>query len=179
MDILVSSNLERLIFEITNRNSEETAKLMEKLNKNGAYKISELSKKLLNDFYGNYANTEEVYNAINKVYNEKKYLIDTHTAVGYVVLEKYRKETSDYTEALVVSTASPYKFPRSICRALELDIEGKNDFELLNLLEEYTKIKIPKNLKELDKKKVLHKDVYEKKEMKQALLKFLKVNYND
>ena len=179
MDILVSSNLERLIFEITNRNSEETAKLMEKLNKNGAYKISELSKKLLNDFYGNYANTEEVYNAINKVYNEKKYLIDTHTAVGYVVLEKYRKETSDYTEALVVFTASPYKFPRSICRALELDIEGKNDFELLNLLEEYTKIKIPKNLKELDKKKVLHKDVYEKKEMKQALLKFLKVNYND
>ena len=59
-----------LVYHST-RNSEETAKLMEKLNKNGAYKISELSKKLLNDFYGNYANTEEVYNAINKVYNEK------------------------------------------------------------------------------------------------------------
>ena len=125
MDILVSSNLERLIFEANNRDAKKTKKLMDELNSKGVYSISSESKAFLSDFYGNYANTDEVYEAIKNVYNNKKYLMDTHTAVGYVVLDKYRKETSDYRQALIASTASPYKFPRSICNALELDISGK------------------------------------------------------
>lgn len=110
MDILISSNLERLLFEANNREALETKRLMDDLNLKGTYSISKNTKEFLSDFYGNYANTDEVYEAIKDVYNNDGYLMDTHTAVGYVVLNKYRKETSDLRQALIVSTASPYKF---------------------------------------------------------------------
>lgn len=179
MDILISSNLERLLFEANNRDSLETKKLMEELNSKGVYSISENAKEFLNDFYGNYANINEVYEAIKYVYDNEQYLMDTHTAVGYVVLEKYRKETSDYRQALVASTASPYKFPRSICNALGIDISGKNDFEILNILSNSTNTDIPNNLKNLDKKEVLHKEICDKDKMKDCLLNYLRGDKND
>ena len=169
MDILVSSNLERLIFEANNRDAKKTKKLMDELNEKGVYSISSESKAFLSDFYGNYANTDEVYEAIKNVYNNKKYLMDTHTAVGYVVFNKYRKETGDNRQALIASTASPYKFPRSICNALELDVSNKDDFEILKLLNEYTNIEIPKNLVGLNNKKILHNNVCDKEKMKDIL----------
>ena len=104
--------------------------------------------------------------------------MDTHTAVGYVVLNKYKNETGDNRQVLIVSTASPYKFPRSICRALGLDVSNKNDFEVLKLLNEYTNIEIPNNLKGLDVKKVIHNKVCNKEKMKESLLEFLKENKN-
>lgn len=173
MDILVSSNLERLLFEANDRDPYETKKLMEELNRDGVYSISEKSKKFLSDFYGNYAEINEVYEAIKEVYNKENYLMDTHTAVGYVVLNKYRKETSDYRQALVAATASPYKFPRSICNALGISITNKNDFEILNILSDNTNTDIPNNLKNLEQKDVLHKEVCDKEKMKDSLLKFL------
>ena len=179
MDILVSSNLERLIFEANNRDAKKTKKLMDELNEKGVYSISSESKAFLSDFYGNYANTDEVYEAIKNVYNNKKYLMDTHTAVGYVVFNKYRKETGDNRQALIASTASPYKFPRSICNALELDVSNKDDFEILKLLNEYTNIEIPKNLVGLNNKKILHNNVCDKEKMKDILLEFLKESKND
>lgn len=179
MDILVSSNLERLLFEANNRDSYETKRLMEELNKKGAYSISDKSKEFLSDFYGNYADTKEVYEAIKEVYNKENYLMDTHTAVGYVVLKKYREETLDYRQALVASTASPYKFPRSICNALGLSIVNKNDFEILNILSDNTNTNIPNNLKNLEQKNVLHSEVCDKEKMKDSLLKFLKETKND
>lgn len=179
MDILISSNLERLLFEANNRDSLETKKLMEELNSKGVYSISQNAKEFLNDFYGNYANINEVYEAIKYVYDNEQYLMDTHTAVGYVVLEKYRKETSDYRQALVASTASPYKFPRSICNALGIDISGKNDFEILNILSDNTNTDIPNNLKNLDKKEILHKEICNKDKMKESLLDFLRRTKND
>ena len=151
---------------------------MDELNEKGVYSISSESKAFLSDFYGNYANTDEVYEAIKNVYNNKKYLMDTHTAVGYVVFNKYRKETGDNRQALIASTASPYKFPRSICNALELDVSNKDDFEILKLLNEYTNIEIPNNLKGLDVKKVIHNKVCNKEKMKESLLEFLKENKN-
>ena len=178
MDILISSNLERLIFEANNRDAEKTKKLMEELNENGVYSISNESRKFLKDFYGNYADTKEVYKAIKEVYEKENYLMDTHTAVGYVVLNKYKNETGDNRQVLIVSTASPYKFPRSICRALGLDVSNKNDFEVLKLLNEYTNIEIPNNLKGLDVKKVIHNKVCNKEKMKESLLEFLKENKN-
>ena len=105
--------------------------------------------------------------------------MDTHTAVGYVVLDKYRKETSDYRQALIASTASPYKFPRSICNALGIDISGKNDFEILNILRDNTNTNIPNNLKNLDKKEVLHNEVCDKDKMTESLLSFLRRTKND
>lgn len=153
MDILISSNLERLLFEANNRDSLETKNLMEELSNKGVYSISKRAKEFLSDFYGNYANINEVYEAIKELYNNEGYLMDTHTAVGYVVLNKYRKETSDYRQALVASTASPYKFPRSICNALGFDISEKDEFEILNILSTNTNTNIPNNLKDLDKKR--------------------------
>ena len=105
--------------------------------------------------------------------------MDTHTAVGYVVLDKYRKETSDYRQALIASTASPYKFPRSICNALGIDISGKSDFEILNILSYNTNTNIPNNLRGLDKKEILHKEICDKDKMKYSILNFLRGAKND
>ena len=106
-------------------------------------------------------------------------LITTFESLAKEVLEKYRKETSDYRQALVASTASPYKFPRSICNALGIDISGKNDFEILNILSNSTNTDIPNNLKNLDKKEVLHKEICDKDKMKDCLLNYLRGDKND
>lgn len=173
MDILVSSNLERLLFEANDRDGSKVAKLMESLNVDGSYKISEISQEFIKDFYGDYADKEEIYDAIKKVHNEEGYLMDTHTAVAYVVLNKYRSRSGDNAPYLLASTASPYKFPRSICKALEIDIDGKDDFEIVNLLKEYTGKEIPNNLKGLENEPILYNEVYEKDEIKDSLLDYL------
>lgn len=178
MDILISSNLERLLFEANNRSSSEVNKLMRELNEKGVYSISKNAKEFLKDFYGNYASTDEVYKAIKEVYKNDGYLMDTHTAVGYVVLNKYKKETGDNKQALIASTASPYKFPKSICRALGIDVSNRSDFEILKLLNEETHIDIPNNLKNLESKNILHKDTCHKDYMKDVLIKFLEENKN-
>ena len=114
MDILLSSNLERLLYEISNRDSEEINKLMDSLNTNGVYEISESMKENLSDFYGDFATTGEVYKVINEVYVKENYLMDTHTGVAYVVHKKYVKKVGMNKEVLIASTASPFKFPRSL-----------------------------------------------------------------
>jgi len=174
MDILVSSNLERLLFEGSGKDGEEIKKLMDSLIKDGIYNVSDKLKEFLKDFYGNFATQEEVFKAISDMYEKEGYLIDTHTAVAQVVYEKYVKETEDNKQVLIASTASPYKFPRSICNALEIDVEGIDDFEVLNKLFNKTKVEIPTNLKDLDKKKILHEEVWDKDEMKEAILSYLK-----
>ncbi|MBU3132114.1 threonine synthase [Clostridium gasigenes] len=179
MDILVSSNLERLLFEASNRNCDEVKNLMDSLNNDGIYTVKENYKEFLKDFYGEYATKDEVYTAIRSVYEVEGYLMDTHTAVAYVVNQKYVKETDDNTQYLLVSTASPYKFPRSICTALGLDVAQINDFEVLNKLKEYTGVNIPTNLQKLDEKPILHNEVWDSGNMKEALLSYLKGNNND
>ncbi|MDU1277249.1 MAG: threonine synthase [Clostridium sp.] len=176
MDILVSSNLERLLFEASGRDSNETKKIMNELEHKGVYSISEKSKEFLNNFYGNYANTKEVYKAIKDLYEKEGYLIDTHTAVAYVVLKKYIKFTGDTTPYLISSTASPYKFSRSITNALEIDTNEDNDFEVIKRLNEFCGINIPTNLKNLDKKKVLHNNICSVNNMRQVLEEFVGEN---
>ncbi|MDS0525069.1 threonine synthase [Clostridium sp. SHJSY1] len=174
MDILVSSNLERLLFEGSGRDGQEIKKLMDSLMGEGVYKVSEKISKFMGNFYGNFAEKEEVSKAISNIYKNEGYLIDTHTAVAEVVYKKYVKETGDNRQSLIVSTASPYKFPRSICSSLDIDISGLNDFEVLNKLFEETKVEIPENLVGLEKKKILHNEVWDKDEMEKALLSYLK-----
>lgn len=173
MDILVSSNLERLLFEASGRDSKETKKLMDELKHKGVYSISKKSKEFLKNFYGNYANTKEVYKAIKDLYEKEGYLIDTHTAVAYVVLKKYIKSTGDTTPYLISSTASPYKFPRSITNALEIDTNEDDDFEVIKRLNKFCGINIPTNLKNLDKKKVLHNNIFSVNNMRQVLEEFV------
>lgn len=174
MDILVSSNLERLLYEACGRDSEAVADLMKQLNTKGVYEVNDKIKEFIKIFYGNYATTEEVYTAIKEVYEKENYVMDTHTAVAYVVKEKYIKETNDNKPALVLSTASPFKFPRSICNALNIDVEGINDFEVLKKLSEATNNEIPENLADLENAEVLHNEVWDKSQMRDALLSFLK-----
>ena len=174
MDILVSSNLERLLFEASNRNGEEIKGLMNKLKEDGVYTIKEECREFLKDFYGEYATKDEVYKAIKSVYKDKGYLMDTHTAVAYVAYEKYVEETKDDKEYLIVSTASPYKFPRSICNALGINLGEVNDIEVLNKLKEYTGVDIPVNLQNLNKKPIIHNEVCDKDKMRDALLSYLK-----
>ncbi|WP_294401524.1 threonine synthase [uncultured Clostridium sp.] len=174
MDILVSSNLERLLYEACGRDSAVVSDLMNQLNTKGVYEVNDKVKEFIKIFYGNYATTEEVYAAIKEVYEKENYVMDTHTAVAYVVKEKYINETKDNKPALVVSTASPFKFPRSICNALDIDVEGVNDFEVLKKLSEATKNEIPKNLANLANAEILHDEVWDKNQMRDALLSFLK-----
>ena len=174
MDILVSSNLERLLFEATGRDGEEVKKLMNSLMNDGVYEVSDNVKNFINEFYGNFATQEEVAKTISNEYKNEGYLIDTHTAVAKTVYDKYVEETKDNRKVLIASTASPYKFPRSICSALNINVDDLNDFEVLNKLYEVTKVEIPKNLKGLDKKDILHDEVWDKDEMKKAILSYLK-----
>ncbi|MCI6692694.1 MULTISPECIES: threonine synthase [unclassified Clostridium] len=173
MDILVSSNLERLLFEASGRDCNEINNLMKDLSSKGVYTVNEQIKNNLKDFYGNYANTKEVYNAIKELYNKEGYLIDTHTAVAYVVLNKYISETKDETPYLIASTASPYKFPRSIANALGLQLEEIDDFKVIEKIHECSKVPIPSNLIGLDNKNIIHNFTSETYELKSTLLEFL------
>ena len=174
MDILVSSNLERLLYEGSGRDGEEIKALMDGLMANGVYEVSSKVREFLKEFYGNFATEEEVHNTIKNVYEKENYLMDTHTAVGKTVWEKYKNETGDGREVLIASTASPYKFPVSICNALGIDISNVDDFGVLKELNKATNVDIPRSLKGLDKKEILHNEVWDKDEMLDALLSFLK-----
>lgn len=174
MDILVSSNLERLLYEASGRNPEIVSELMNSLNAKGVYEVNDKVKSFIKEFYGNFATTDEVYAAIKEEYEKENYVMDTHTAVAHVVKNKYVKETGDDKPALVLSTASPYKFPRSICNALNIDVKDIDDFKVLTKLHEETKTDIPKNLANLENAKVLHDELWDKSQMKDALLSFLK-----
>ncbi|WP_297421576.1 threonine synthase [Clostridium sp.] len=173
MDILVSSNLERLLFEASGRDTAVVSELMKDLNTKGVYEVNEKIKNFIKEFYGNFATTEEVYDAIKEVYEKDNYLMDTHTAVAYVVKKKYVAETKDDKPALILSTASPFKFPRSICNALDIDVAGIDDFKVLEKLSTNTNNKIPASLSTLETAKVLHDEVWDKNEMRDALLSYL------
>ncbi|MGL4773277.1 MAG: threonine synthase [Clostridium sp.] len=173
MDILVSSNLERLLFEACNRDGNVVDQLMKELNEEGVYNINFNMREFLNQFYGAYATEEEVKENIKDVFKEKGYLIDTHTAVGNVVWGKYKKSTGDDKKVLIAATASPFKFPRSICNSLEINVDNVDDFKVLNVLSEETKNEIPKSLSELEGKDVLHNVKCKVSEMRNVLEEFL------
>lgn len=175
MDILVSSNLERLLYEISGRSEDIVKELMNKLKNNGEYEINSDMKKYMEKFYGNYASDEETVESIKKVYKESKYLIDTHTAVGICVYEKYKRETGDNTKTIIASTASPFKFVRSVANGIGLEEENSNDFKLVKEVSKVTGIKIPIGIKELDSRKVLHKNKCNTSGMKNIIEKFLKI----
>lgn len=172
MDILVSSNLERFLFEISNRDDKCINKFMNNLSENGVYEINSKMKENMSDFYGYSADVAEIYKEINKVYKEKNYLIDTHTAVASVAYNKYLKEVKDEKEVLIASTASPFKFVRSMINALEIDKCDKyDDFEMLDVLAQYSNTEIPEGLKNLKNKKIKHDNNCDKNKMKEAILK--------
>ena len=149
MDILVSSNLERLLYygcEDVNKVKE----FMKDLDTKGIYNVDESFNKVLDNFYGCCANEKEVSAVIKEVYEKYNYLIDTHTAVAYSVYQKYLNDTKDQTETIVVSTAHPYKFPNTIAESIGLGCYN-NEFEAIKALKEKTKIEEPEMIKKLYK----------------------------
>jgi threonine synthase len=176
MDILISSNLERLLFELSGRKSGVVAQWMKELGPQGWYKIDLRGlEELQKLFYGGFADQGQTLAAIRWAFERQGYLMDTHTAVGYSVLQKYREETGDRTPALLASTASPFKFNQAVLEALGRDTSGKDEFALLDELSAISGQPVPAKLAELKSLPELHRGVCEKQELDRALLRFLKV----
>lgn len=169
MDILISSNLERLLYELTGHNSDLISEWMKALKNEGVYTIdADTKKKMTKLFWGGYSNESETLKTIECIYKEYNYVIDTHTAVGIDVYDKYVISTGDMTKTVIVSTASPFKFNESVAKSIfgEEEVKGKNEFELLEMLAEKCSLVIPKGLRDLEKKVIRHGDVCDKTDMK-------------
>ena len=171
MDILVSSNLERLLYLLSDGNDKETAGYMNDLKTNGTYTVSEKIKDKLNElFFAGYCDDKKTAETIKKVYEKYGYLCDTHTAVGYSVMEEFKENADNGLKTVVLSTASPYKFSKSVLSALGEDTD-QDEFKIMRKLNKLTGVSIPKNLENLENEKVLHTDVIEKGEMLDYVLK--------
>jgi threonine synthase len=178
MDILISSNLERLLFELNGHNPDLLNKWMEKLNTAGRYEIDpDTFEKVSKIFWAGFTTEAETLKTIESVYKDYNYVVDTHTAVAIDVYDKYVISTGDIAKAVIASTASPFKFNRSVVRAIlgEDSIKGKSEFELLDILSEKCKIEVPAGLKGLEHKEIKHRTVCEKSEMKKSVLDILKI----
>jgi len=175
MDILISSNLERLLYSISGQDTEKVKNLMKELSEKGKYTIDDVMKKELKDFTSGYSSEEETAKAITEVYKTNNYVIDTHTAVSYVVYQKYLKETLDNTKTVIISTASPYKFTPDVMKAIDVKYIGLNDYELIKELSKTTNIDIPVTIVDLDKRPVLHKTKCAKNEMQIEIEKILNI----
>lgn len=174
MDILVSSNLERLIYRIAGEDAGKNAEFMSSLATSGRYEITDEMKQGLVDFYGNYATEEETCETIRNLYEKTGYVIDTHTGVAANVLQKYRRATGDNTIAVVASTASPFKFARSVMGAIDAEkYSAMEDFALIDELSRIGNVAIPRAIEEIRTAPVLHDKQCDTNEMKQVVTDFL------
>lgn len=173
MDILISSNLERLIYLISGRDPKMVSELMNKLSTNGKYEITDAMKGKLLDFCGGFATEEETKKAISKMHTENDYLIDTHTAVAYSVYERYRDEKKDDTKTVIASTASPYKFTNAVMEAIDDKYLNCDSFELMKKMSGLMKSDIPAGIRGINEREILHNNTCKKDEMKDIVEKFL------
>ena len=172
MDILISSNLERLIYHICGDDAAKCAQFMRDLSEKGKYSITEDMRSRLSDFVSGYASEEETAAEIRKVYENDGYVIDPHTAVASSVYRRYREETGDTRPAVIDSTASPFKFEGSVMKALGRDT-SLPDLELADRLSEIAGVAVPRAVSILRDAPVLHDIVCDREEMKQEVRKFL------
>ena len=175
MDILISSNLERLIYRLTGENAEKCAELMKSLSEGGEYTITEEMKAQLGDFYGNFCSEEETANTISEIYKDSNYVIDTHTAVAAGVYKKYVSETDDHLPTVIASTASPYKFTRRVMDALGEDHKDLDDFGLVDALSALSKVPVPRAVEEIRTAPVLHDKVVDAVDMPAAVKEILNI----
>ncbi|MGL4607559.1 MAG: threonine synthase [Eubacteriaceae bacterium] len=173
MDILISSNLERLLYDLSNGDSALVDDLMAQLKAKGAYEISQSLMDNSKLFYSGTANEAETDQTIKEVFESTHYLMDPHTAVANKVYNDYKKTTGDTTKTVIVSTASPYKFGRTVYESI-FGTTSVDDYALLNLLAQKTNTTVPVPLRDLDKKENRHHIQCHKSEMPNAVLDFLK-----
>ncbi len=177
MDILISSNLERLIYRIAGNDAAKNADFMKALSNSGKYEITAEMKAQLEDFYGNYTTEAQTAQVIKSLYDKTGYVIDTHTAVAAGVYEKYKEETKDTaTKTVIVSTASPFKFTRSVMDAIDKEkYDAMTDFELVDELSRIANVTVPQAIEDIRSAAVLHDTVCEVSEMEAVVKKFLNI----
>lgn len=176
MDILISSNLERLIYRIAGNDADKNRELMAALSGQGKYEISADMKAALADFYGNYANEAETADEIKRLYRSCGYVIDTHTAVASAVYQKYLKETGDSnTKTVIASTASPFKFTRSVMNAIDAKYDAMSDFELVDELSKIANVTVPQAIEEIRTAPVVHDTQCDADKMKDTVKEFLHI----
>lgn len=173
MDILISSNLERLIYRIAGNDADKNGEFMAALSGQGKYEITADMRAQLTDFYGNYASEEETAEEIKRIYESCGYVLDTHTAVASAVYQKYVKETGDTAKTVIASTASPFKFTRSVMNAIDKKYDAMGDFELVDELSGLAGVKVPGAIEEIRTAPVVHDRQCEVDEMKNVVREFL------
>lgn len=173
MDIIISSNLERLLYDMSGNDSLLVKTMMEDLNEKGHYEVPSRLRDNMGIFYGGYADEEETLSAIKEVYDKSNYVMDTHTAVAYFVYQNYFNATKDNSKTIIASTASPFKFTRSVCEALNINTENVTDFDLVKLLAKETSMPIPGPIDNIETKPILHKTLCQKENIEDVIKNIL------
>ena len=169
MDILISNNLERLLYHLSGNDADEIRRLMAELDSEKRYEVGDSIREGLKEFYGGFADVEATDAAIGEMYRDNKYLLDTHTAVAYKVYENYREETGDLTPTVIASTASPYKFAKSVAESIGLG-EQQDGFAYIREIAASTGVKVPEGLRDLDKKEIRHTGVIDVDQIQDTVL---------
>ena len=170
MDILVSSNLERLLYLLSGDDAL-VARLMRQLGEEGYYEVDgEMLAKLRSLFWAGCCDDAGAKAAIGKVWREDHYLCDTHTAVAWDVAQQYKKENAEHNAVVVLSTASPYKFPAAVLEGIGESAKG-DEFDVMEQLHDVTGVPVPKNLASLREREVRHRDVIAQEEMLDYVLR--------
>jgi threonine synthase len=174
MDILISSNLERLLYHLAGNDPAETAELMRSLKETGRYQVSPaLLEKLRQDFWGGYCDDGETAKAIGELFRDRGYLMDTHTAVAVHVYKQYLRETGDDRPCVIASTASPFKFAPAVLPAVYDNPLPEDEFAVTELLADVSGMAVPAPLASLRGKEVLHKNSIAKEDMADFIRKVL------
>lgn len=156
MDILISSNLERLVYMIAGQDAKKNSELMQALKSTGVYELTEEMKANLDDFAAGYATEEQVRETIAEVYKKTGYVIDTHTAVAAKVCKVYQETSKDEKKTVIASTASPYKFARSVMTSIDNKYDALEEFDLIDSLEVISNVDIPNAVEEIRNAEILH-----------------------
>lgn len=174
MDILISSNFERLVYYSCNNDGDATKTFMDLLSSTGKYTVTDKMKDMMSDFCGIFASEKDVFETISDVYNANQYVLDTHTAVAAFADKRYKEMSNDAAKSVVVSTASPYKFSRNVLKAIDESIQIEDDFELIEKLSQISKVDIPKAVKEIQNAQIRHNTVCEVSGMEECVRSKLK-----
>ncbi len=173
MDILISSNLERLIYTIAGQDAQKNAELMGALKEKGVYEITAGMKEKLADFVGGFATEEQTAATIKDTYEKTGYVMDTHTAVAACVYREYRKASGDSKKTVIASTASPYKFAHSVMTAIDGKYSDMDDFALIDELHSVSGMGIPRAVEEIRSAQVLHTRECDADDMKATVREIL------
>lgn len=175
MDILISSNLERLLYVLCGNNPDMLRSYVEKLSSQGKYEVNNDMKEKMSAFYGGYASEEETRQAIMREFKSNKYLIDTHTAVACAVHDRYVEETEDDTKTLIVSTASPFKFTSAVMTSIDENYGNMDDFQLVQEMHKLSGIEIPSAIEDIENREIVHNTVCTRENMKDVVSTILKI----